>query len=619
MTLLHVQNIQKAFAGETVLLSAGFALNKGEKVGLVGQNGCGKTTLLNIAAGIVTPDAGQRTVAGRLSLGILSQTPEFSGARTVLDAAARAQEELSRLEGELEQLSKAMAGAEGEELDRLIKRHTLAEERYRMLGGYASRGRVEAVLKGIGFKIEDFDKAPGVLSGGEAKRLQLAMVLLGGHDILFLDEPGNHLDLAGTEWLTGFLNDYPGSVMVVSHDRYLLNGMADRIIQLKDGRTYDYKGNYDRFLEAFQVRMAESEKKKENHDRIKARGEEFIRRNFYGQKARLAKSKRKMLDRLEAVETIRPPEYASIRFEEAATTFDHVIRLEGLGAEVGGKILFRNLSLDLEMGETLGVIGPNGCGKSTLLKIVMGLLPPASGGVWTSPRAAPLYFDQQLEGLKTSGTVLDEMRTVLPLATDGELRSHLGRYLFRGDEVEKAVADLSGGERSRALLAKRTLTKANFLVLDEPTNHLDIYMRESLEDALSGFAGAVVIVSHDRYLLDGIVDKLLVLGLEKPMLHLGGYSAYMEQLARETLETKPVKVKKKPGTRTAPPRVKRKHTFDELETLIFAHEERLREIEKEIYKEEVYMDHRLCQKLEEESQTLKRELEELYEEWNTWA
>ncbi|MFH1999189.1 MAG: ABC-F family ATP-binding cassette domain-containing protein [Planctomycetota bacterium] len=626
MVLITLQNIKKSYSGTMVLADAGLALNPGDKVGLVGGNGSGKTTLLNIAAGIVSPDDGIRKALGSPSCGLLEQTPDFKGAGTVFEAAALAQVELIRIENELDRLSEAMkeAAEDAEELDRLIRSHTRLEERFRLLGGYSGTGKVEMVLAGLGFTPDDFSKNVNHLSGGEARRLQLARVLLGGHDILFLDEPGNHLDLAGTEWLTTYLNDYPGAVLIVSHDRYLLNGVVTQIVQLIEGRTYSYRGNYDFFQQEYPARAEAALKKKEQQDKVIAKGEEFIRRNFYGQKSKQAKSKRKMLDRIEEVNLFRPPEYGSFAFKEASLNCDIVLSLKKVSATIKDKALFTDVELDLELGETLGVIGPNGSGKSTLLKIIMNLIPPTSGEVVLSPWSKCLYFDQQLEGLNESGTVLEELREVAPTATDGELRTHLARFLFKGEDVFKDVASLSGGEKSRALLAKRLLSPTNLLILDEPTNHLDIYIRESLEKALKQFAGATVIVSHDRKLLDGVVDKLLILGEQKPTVHTGNYSSYAERLKREQQAALPQKTKQTKQASSRKPerprnKVVRKHTYEDLEALIIRKENRLEEIESEIYKEEVYMDHLLSRKLQEEAKELKTELEALYKEWDTWV
>jgi ATP-binding cassette subfamily F protein 3 len=627
MALIVLQEIKKAFSGNTVLDGARLVLNPGEKVGLVGRNGCGKTTLIKLAAGIMEPDAGERTVSGNPSFGYLAQEADFGGRASVLEAASHAQTELNELETDLARLSSAMEKASDDplRLEGLIKRHERLEERYRMKGGYARQGKVEAVLKGVGFKAAEFSNAPTQLSGGEAKRLQLAMVLLGGHDVLFLDEPGNHLDMGGTEWLTDFLRDSKSTVLLVSHDRYLLNGVVDRIVELDEGRTYTYKGDCDFFLAERAKRIEALAKERTLQEKQIARGEEFIRRNFYGQKARLAKSKRKMLDRLEAVHVRRTPPLARFRFKEAPCRFDHVLRLEKAGTRLGNRTLFENLDMELSTGERLGVIGPNGSGKSTLLKNILGLEPLTKGDVWMSPLARYAYLDQELKNLGSSGNLLDMLRAVDPRATDGMLRSHLACFLFRGEEAEKNLKDLSGGERSRALLARLTLQESNLLLLDEPTNHLDIYTRQALEEALLGFPGAVVAVSHDRHLLDGVADKLLVLGGPTPLLHSGSYSSYAARIKAEDSTRsmdKSQKSRRRSSTRNKAPLsrgVKRRHTYEELEAMIIQKEDRLKEIEKEVYKEEGYMDAERSRALQEESVKLREKLNDLYKEWETWA
>jgi len=627
MALIVLQNIKKSYAGETVLDQVRLMLNPGERVGLVGCNGCGKTTLLHLAAGILSPDAGERTLSGHPSIGLLKQEADFNAAETVLQAASTAQVRINALEDELKRISLEMEAAksDSDHLDRLIKQHARIEEQYRLEGGYSARSRVDAVLRGVGFKVEDFTKPPQRLSGGEGKRLQLATVLLGGYDILFLDEPGNHLDIAGTEWLTDFLKDYPGTILLVSHDRYLLNGVVHRIVELDEGRTHEYKGDCDYFLAEREKRVQAALKQKEAQDRVISKGEEFIRRNFYGQKSRLAKSKRKMLDRLDSVRTRGTPMKARFRFKEISTHIDHVLRLEKVGTSIQDRILFDEIEMDISMGEILGVIGPNGSGKTTLLKNIMGSEPFTRGSVWTAPLAKPAYLDQQLKSLDDSETLLDMLRETAPQCTDHELRNHLARFLFRGKEVEKKIHALSGGERNRALLARLAFQETNLLILDEPTNHLDIYTRASLEEALGEFSGTVIIVSHDRHLLDGIVNKLLVLGDKKPLLHHGNYSSYVESQKSKAAATASPKKRKsgpKPSTQNTGPtanRVKRKHTFEELESKIMAIEKRLQVLEKELYSEEVYMSRELSRERQEEAAELKKELGHLYEEWDTWT
>ena len=627
MAEIELENIKMSYGGAPVLESVSISLNKGEKTGLVGQNGCGKTTLLEIAAGKLEPDAGTVRFRGKPTIGILSQKTDIRGSETVFQAAGKGLKEINALEQEKARLSAEIerSAAGSSELDRLVKRHTALEEKYRLVGGYSKHGKVGAVLKGLGFGKEDLSKPVDALSGGEAKRLQLACVLLGKYDVLFLDEPGNHLDISGTEWLTGFMKSYKGTVLIISHDRYLLNGAADKIAELEGGRIHIFSGNYDFFIAERKRRREALAKKRMAREKEIADKEEYIRRNIYGQKAGQARSRRKMLERIEVVDaplTVAQPRF---RFMEASTSGDHVVHFERVSLSLGNRVLYEKIDLELEMGETLGIVGPNGSGKTSLLKLVLGQISCSSGMVRLPPSAKPVYFDQQLESIAGTNTLLYEMQRLFPLSTPEELRNHLARFLFSGKEVESDLHNLSGGERSRALLAKISFAESNLLLLDEPTNHLDIYARESLEGALKRYKGAVIIVSHDRCLLDGVADKLLILGDTMPYLHHGNYSSYIGRRSRESRDAHGKKRTERPARASRMKRhnqvdsVKRRHTYEELEALIIANEERIEEIGAEIYKEEVYMDRSLSDKLEKEAVKLRKELNDLYKEWDTWA
>ncbi len=623
MTLLTLEKICKAFRGETVLRDVDLILRKGEKAGLVGRNGCGKTTLLEIIAGIAAPDTGTRRVTGTPSIGLIKQEEDFGGNATLLEAASQGQKRIRTIEREMARISESIENAAKEDLDRLVLRQTDLEEQYRFAGGYTGPARVRSVLSGLGFHESQFPLSPARLSGGEVKRLQIATLLLGGHELLLLDEPGNHLDIRGLEWLTHYLKDYKGALVMVSHDRYLLNALSDRIIEIEEGRLESFTGNYDSYIAGKERAREKVRKELEMRKRLVARDEEFIRRNFYGQKARQAKSRQKRLDRLEPVEKVRADRELKFRFSAGRPSGERVLTMESAAASHGDKIFFKDLDLSLEKGDRLGIIGPNGCGKSTLLHIILGSHDPAAGKISVSPTVKTAYFDQRLKELSENSSVMDELRKERPAITDQELRDHLARFRLTGVSVDKKVGHLSGGEKSRVLLARLVLRKSNLLVLDEPTNHLDLFSREALEKAIMAYEGTVIIVSHDRRLLDRTATHILSLDRERAALHYGNYSSLMEQTETGAAEEKTPAVNKrerKPAKkRRGRSRRKRRFNFSQLEELIISKEERLAEIEDAFYTKEIYTDKKRYGELEEEHHALKDELEELYTEWETWS
>ncbi len=628
MTVLTLEKIAKEYQGRPILTDVDLVLGKGESIGLVGANGCGKTTLLNIIAGVVEPDGGRRRVVGARSIGIISQDEDFGQCATVLEAASEGQVEIRAIEEDLARIAALIEkGPDNDaELERLVLRQADLEDQYRLKGGYLGASRVETVLSGLGFSTAQFAAPPARLSGGEAKRLQIARLLLGGHDILLLDEPGNHLDIRGFEWLTRFLKEYAGSLVVVSHDRYLLNAVADRIVEL-EGRLQSYPGDYDRFVKSRESRREARKKAIAQRKQLVDKEEDFIRRTHYGQKSKQAKSRAKRLERLDPLDAVQEDQRTAFRFREKTRSGERVLALHDLGVRTAERSLFDSMNLTLERGDVLGIIGPNGSGKSTLLRMILGRSAALAGmdrtgTIELSPTVQPVYFDQSLDELDGTGTVLDELRIEDLSATDAALRNHAAVYLFRGDDVHKEVADLSGGERTRLLLARLGLRKANLLILDEPTNHLDIYMCEALEEALRAYRGTVIMVTHDRRLLDRTATSVLLLDGMRSRLHRGNYTGLMDRLMAEEKESRAAAKKKPRGQRTRgndSKKIKRTHTFEDLEALIIAKESRLATIEKDFFKEEIYSDKEEFGKLETEAETLKAELEKLYREWDTWV
>jgi ATP-binding cassette subfamily F protein 3 len=540
--LIRLDQVSKSFDSRPLLSEVCFQLNSGEKVALVGKNGCGKTTLFRLINAEIEPDSGQIIRYPHLRIGFLHQIVQFDSEKSVFDEAVsvfRALEELGeeieRLEGEIE------AKAKQSGLQFLLDRYAEFQTRWETAGGYAYRYQTESVLFGLGFEERDLTKSVAELSGGELNRLNLAKLLLGKPNLLLLDEPTNHLDIAAVQWLEGFLRDYPYAFILISHDRYFLDATVTKILELSHGALAEYSGNYSQYLEERERHLLNYQKSYERQQEFIERTEDFIRRNIAGQKTKQAQSRRKMLEKMERMETL-PQEKLSVRFgfEKAAPSGNVVVRLSDLDTGYKGKVLTHGINLAVFRGQKIGIAGPNGSGKTTLLRTILGLQDPLRGSVTRGHNVMMGYYAQTLSDLNLSLTVLEEMRSVAPLESDATLRGYLARFLFRADEVFRSVALLSGGEKSRLSLAKLIFGKANTLVLDEPTNHLDIPSCEALESSLKAFPGTVILVSHDRYLLSHLAERIIYLDEKGGYIHFEGtYKEFEDQSTSRSFEDQP--------------------------------------------------------------------------------
>ena len=549
MTLLRVSNIIKTFAGVPVLQDVSWQIETGRKIGLVGANGSGKSTLLNLLSGVMSADRGAIETARQVRLGYLTQEMSAEGDRTLYDEVCEAFRPLLDMQAEMARLETRMAHQQASDAD--MQRYGALMEEFNARQGYAIRARVEATLSGLGFRPEALQTPVRHLSGGQKNIAALARVLLQEPDLLLLDEPSNHLDVQATEWLEGVLRDYAGAVVVVSHDRYFLDRTVDEIVELEQQSLQRYPGNYSAYVAAKALRREQQRKAYEQQQAEIERHEEFIRRNMAGQKTRQAQSRQKMLGRIERLE--RPGgdgRRLNVQFTANRRENHEVLVCRNLQKRYGQREVLRRLSFTVYRGEKVGLTGPNGAGKSTLLRLLTGQEAPDGGTLQVGSNIAVAYYDQELASLQARRTVLDEVWQMAPDWTQGEMRSHLGRFLFSGDEVSQTIGSLSGGQKSRVALAKLMLTKANLLVLDEPTNHLDIPACEVLEQALADYPGTLLIVSHDRYFLDRVIDRLLVLHDGVCMSHAGNYSDYQAALAAPA----PVQVVKARKKAPPPPR-----------------------------------------------------------------
>ena len=527
---MRISNITKTFAGVPVLQDVSWQIEAGRKIGLVGANGSGKSTLLNLLSGVMSADRGAIEMARQVRLGYLTQEMAAEGDRALYDEVCEAFRPLLDVQVEMTRLETRMAQHQASDAD--MQRYGALMEEFNARQGYAIRARVEATLSGLGFRPEALQTPVRHLSGGQKNIAALARVLLQEPDLLLLDEPSNHLDVQATEWLEGVLRDYAGAVVVVSHDRYFLDRTVEEIVELEQQTLQRYSGNYSAYVTAKALRREQQTKAYEQQQAEIERHEEFIRRNMAGQNTKQAQSRQKMLARIERLD--KPGgdgRRMNVQFSANRRENHEVLVCRNLQKRYGDRQVLRRLSFTVLRGEKVGLTGPNGAGKSTLLRLLMGQEAPDAGTLRAGSNIAVAYYDQELGSLQARNTVLDEVWQMAPDWTQGEMRSHLGRFLFSGDEVLQTVGSLSGGQKSRVALAKLMLTKANLLVLDEPTNHLDIPACEMLEQALADYPGTLLIVSHDRYFLDRVIDRLLFLHDGTCTSYAGNYSDYQAAMA----------------------------------------------------------------------------------------
>jgi ATP-binding cassette, subfamily F, member 3 len=510
MISLSVAQVRKHFGPEPVLDGVTFEVRPGERVGLVGPNGSGKTTLLRILAAKEEPDNGAVELHPAIHLGYLEQQPQWEPGRTLWDEALGALAGLIALEQEALAVADAMAQAEDDaEHKRLAARYDHLQHELGQRDAYNLDHKIKRVLAGLGFRPQSFSQPVESLSGGEQNRLMLAKLLLAEPNLMLLDEPSNHLDIEATEWLEDFLLDSSAAMLLVSHDRYFLDKVTNRTLELFRGTVESYPGNFSAYTRQKAERLLVEQRTYERQQIEIAKAEEFIRRNFYGQKHAQAEDRRKKLERTERVEPPREITAPPMGFPPASRSGDIVVRAENVG-KAFDRPLFAGVSLQITRGERWGVLGPNGSGKTTLLRCLLGLEQPDQGSIQIGQGVVVGYFDQHLAQLGDETAVVDAIRPSHKQFVEQQRRNLLARFGVTGDTALQRVRSLSGGERCRAALARLAASDANFLVLDEPTNHLDLWARDALEEALNQFEGTVLFVSHDRYFVDRVADHLLI-------------------------------------------------------------------------------------------------------------
>lgn len=554
--ILQVNNISKSFGEETVLKGVSFHMNEHEKVALIGRNGAGKTTLLRIILGELPADEGEITIAKTTTVGYLSQHQDLSGERGIYDEVLSAKQHLVTIEAKMRAVEEEMKHLSGDALDEAYREYERLNHTFEQDNGYALRSEVTGIIKGLGFHEDEFDKPINTLSGGQKTRVALGRLLLLCPDLIILDEPTNHLDITSIAWLEGYLSQYKGAVLVVSHDRYFLNKIVSKVVEIEHNKSISYPGNYDTFYEKkAQVREAELRRYINQQNEIRHQEEVIAKlKSFNREKSiKRAESREKMLAKIERVERPLGEEQGMhIRLTPAVESGKDVLTVRGLAKAYPGHPLFSNIDFLIQKGERVALLGENGTGKTTMLKIIRGIVAQDAGSIREGSRVCIGYYDQEQQNFDESNTVFEEISDTYPGMSNTEIRSILASFLFTGDDVFKVISSLSGGERGRLSLVKLMLSEANFLLLDEPTNHLDITSKEILEEALRNYAGTVFYVSHDRYFVEKTATRILELTHETILSYAGNYSYYLEQKEHAENAAFGADVPKSSGSASAP-------------------------------------------------------------------
>ncbi|MBU5353672.1 ABC-F type ribosomal protection protein [Paenibacillus barcinonensis] len=650
--LLQVSGIIKRFGVDPILDGVNLQILERERIGLVGVNGAGKSTLLKIIAGEMSYDGGQIFKSKETTLGYLAQNSGLQSERSIWDEMMHVFAHLTQAEAELRQMEHdiadpAMMQDEKQYAD-LLERYARRSDWFKDHGGYEMETRIRSVLHGMGFGEFSPDTPIGTLSGGQKTRLALARILLQAPDLLMLDEPTNYLDIATLTWLEDYLRGYSGALLVVSHDRYFLDRLVTTIVEIERHRSKRYTGNYSRYME---LKAAEYESQMKQYEKQQdeiAKMEDFVQKNIVrASTTKRAQSRRKALEKMDRLDKpLGDLKKAHFSFQTAVMSGKEVLRVDQLSVAYDeGSPLFRNVSFDLRRGETVALIGPNGIGKSTMLKCLTGSLRPAQGDIQWGTKVQIGYYDQEQTGLNPSNTVLEELWSAYPGMEEARIRTVLGNFLFSGDDVLKKISSLSGGEKARVSLSKLMLKEANVLILDEPTNHLDLFAKEVLEAALMDYEGTLLFISHDRYFLNKMAERIVELHAGGTEHYLGNYDDYvekkqeLEEIAREAAEARQAASKspspaanansaasEKSGAASfeADKQAKREERNrqrrqEALEQQIAELESKITALEEQMALPEVYQDYMKLQELQQSTEEHKTQLAQAYEEWETLA
>ena len=630
--ILSCQNISKSFGTDVIVSHASFHIEDHEKAAIVGINGAGKTTLLRIIVGQLEPDEGVVALTKGKTLGYLEQHQDVNSTETIYSELLGVKQDILQMEQRLRDMELEMKHSDGDRLSALMEQYNRISTEFENKNGYAVQSEVVGVLKGLGFTEDEFGKQICTLSGGQKTRVALGKLLLSAPDILLLDEPINHLDMTSIAWLENYLLNYSGAVLIVAHDRYFLNRVVSKIIEMDNGNVMTFFGNYSAYAEK-KAQLRETQWKAYLNQQQEIRHQEAViakLKSFNREKSiRRAESREKMLEKMEVLE--KPTEIRTdmhLHFSPQITSGNDVLTVEHLSKSYPGNPLFSDLNFTVQRGEKVAIIGDNGTGKTTILKILNGLETADGGKFATGSKVHIGYYDQEHQLLHMDKTLMEEISDVYPDMTGTEIRNVLASFLFTGDDVYKRVRDLSGGERGRLALARLMLSKSNFLILDEPTNHLDITSKEILEEALRNYTGTLLYVSHDRYFINQTATRILELKNRTLINYIGNYDYYLEKVDELTkIYSAPAEQSEKavqaPSSRDDWARQKeaqarerkRQNELKKTEDRITALEERSNEIDELMTHEEIFTDVSRCIELTKEKAALTEELEILYELW----
>jgi ATP-binding cassette subfamily F protein 3 len=623
--------LSKSFGADKILDEINFTINEYEKAALIGLNGSGKTTLLNILTSQMDYDSGFFYLNNNKRIGYLKQSDSIKSTKTIYDTVQEVFSDIISLESELRSLESSMTlyASQPDKLEPLLEEYSLKNERFEKLEGYGFKSRIKGVLFGLGFNESEFDLEMNQLSGGQKSRVMLAKLLLSSPDILMLDEPTNHLDISSIEWIEKYIKDFKGTVLLISHDRYFLDKVINKTLFLNDRKIKTYDGNYSYFIRRWTEEIELNKKKFILQEKEIQRQKEIIAKflaNGRDKKVRQAKSREKMLQNITLLDNPDADSIKiSLKFNPAMQSGNDVLRIADLSKSYENKEVFANVSLSMFKNDKVGLVGPNGIGKSTLLKIISGYVEADAGELIFGHNVNIGYFDQELSDLNMENSVLDEIWDEYPRLKVHEVRGYLAKFMFYSEDLFKSISDLSGGEKNRVSLLKLMLSKTNFLLMDEPTNHLDIDSKSILEKAINDYSGTVLIISHDRYFLNSTVNKIFEMTSSGVTEYLGNYDYYVEKKNSllidddhddSTTKTELRNLIKKDRISTRQRQATRRK-LEELEMAIYNTETLIEELENDLCTPKVFNDHILATETSLNLEKLKKELENLYQNWET--
>lgn len=631
MIVLSCSNIYKSYGTTPIIEDVSFSLNHNHKIGLIGKNGSGKTTLFKILTGGLEYDSGHLFHHKDYALGYLKQSNAFESPTSLYDFCLEVFQPVIQMEAQLRQYEHDIANASDQEdlLKALMAKYSQLTEEFTAINGYAYKSEVRGVLFGLGFSEDEFSRPIQSFSGGQQSRISIAKLLLKKPEILLLDEPTNHLDMGSVKWLEGFLKNYPGALILISHDRYFLDQVIDHVIEIENHKILQNPGTYTDYVAYKKVYETTQVKSFEQQQKYLKAQEELIKKFKDRGTEKLAKRARSREKRLSHIEVMEDPyvskEKTRLSFVPQAPSGNDVLFVEDLSKTFDAAPIFKDVTFNVYKSEKIGIIGRNGVGKTTLFKIIMDQAFKTEGKLTYGHNVQVGYYSQDQEGLDVDCNMIELISEDNPKLTETEIRTRLGAFLFKGEDVFKPVCALSGGEKSRLSLLKLMLSKANLLLLDEPTNHLDIISKEALEDALASYEGTLIVISHDRYFLNKITSRIVELTPGGSQDYIGNYDAYLEKKARlealdqpfesPSLTKTQLKDQRKKEKEKLKAQQKEKKAFQALEEKIHSHEERITDLEDQLCQQEVYSNPELSKSLTFEVNQIKIELEALYEQW----